>query len=259
MKRIGLRLLLVFLTVSPVVVFAWGSEGHQVIAQLAESQLTPKTKAEVQRLLAFEPSSTLASISTWADETRNGRTAKWHYVNFSRGDCNYVKERDCPDGQCLVEAVNAQTKILSSASAPDQSKLIALKYVVHLVGDLHQPLHAGFADDRGGNQYQVQAFGRGTNLHALWDTGLVQASIAGDVQSFVRSLAASPVPDAAKETDPARIAEESCRIAQDPGFYPSRKVRQGYLQAAGATIETRLRLGGARLARVLSGVLDAKP
>lgn len=236
---------------------AFGSQGHQIIASLAETQLTPKTQAAVQRLLALEPGSTLESISTWADETKNGRTAKWHYVNFPRGDCNYVKERDCPDGQCLIEALNSQNKILSSATATDQGKLIALKYIVHLFGDLHQPLHAGFADDRGGNQYQVQAFGLGTNLHALWDSGLVKASIAGNVESFVQSLAASPLPDGANVTDPARIAEESCRIASEPGFYPSRKVSQGYLQAAGATIEARLRLGGARLAEALNGLLRA--
>jgi hypothetical protein len=153
----------------PLQALSWGAEGHQVIAKLAESQLTPKAFSEVNRLLAMEPDATLASISTWADEHRNPATAPWHYVNFPRGDCTYVPERDCPDGKCVVGAINKQVVILRS-NAPDDKKLLALKYVVHFVGDVHQPLHAGYGDDRGGNTYQLQAFMRGSNLHAVWDT-----------------------------------------------------------------------------------------
>ncbi len=157
----------------PLQALSWGSEGHQVIAKLAESQLTPKARDEVGRLLAAEPDATMASASTWADEHRNPATAPWHYVNFPRGVCTYVGERDCPDGKCVVAAINKQVEILGS-SAPDDKKLLALKYVIHFVGDVHQPLHAGYGDDRGGNSYQLQAFMRGSNLHAVWDTGLIR-------------------------------------------------------------------------------------
>lgn len=77
---------------------AWGGEGHQVIALIAQAQLTPRARAEVDHLLAIEPGETLASISTWADEHRNPATAPWHYINFPRGDCVYNEQRDCPDG-----------------------------------------------------------------------------------------------------------------------------------------------------------------
>jgi hypothetical protein len=129
---------------------AWGVEGHQVIATLAEQQLTAAARQEVARLLALEPGETLASVSTWADEHRNPQTAAWHYVNFPRGDCHYVAARDCPDGSCVVEALNRQIEVLGS-SASDEVRLKALKYVVHFVGDVHQPLHAGYKDDRGGS------------------------------------------------------------------------------------------------------------
>ncbi|WP_202967492.1 S1/P1 nuclease [Caenimonas sp. SL110] len=235
------------------VVHAFGNEGHQVVARLAVSQLTPQTKAKIDRLLALEPGSSLASISTWADDTKNRHTAPWHYVNFPReADCHYVKERDCPEGRCLVEAVNTQLKVLNSASAPDQAKLIALKYVIHLVADLHQPLHAGFADDRGGNMYQVQFMGRGTNLHAVWDTGLLRGE-GLEVEALVSLLGALPTPSEATELDPDRIAEESCRIASSEGFYPARKMSPEYVEWARATLRARLVLAGARL----SGILNA--
>ena len=132
---------------------AWGTEGHHVIALIAQSQLTPKARAAVDRLLAVEPGETLVSVSTWADEHRNPANAPWHYINFPRGDCVYNEERDCPDGRCVVVAIKRQQEVLVSG-ATDDRKLTALKYLVHFVGDLHQPLHAGFQDDRGGNQYQ---------------------------------------------------------------------------------------------------------
>lgn len=151
----------------------------------------------------------------------------------------------------MVEAIKAQTTTLSSSTATDQAKLLALKYLVHLVADVHQPLHAGFADDRGGNQFQVQAYGHGTNLHALWDSGLVRGP-GDDGEGLVRLLGAFPVPSEAQQLDPVRMAEESCRIASGEGFYPARKVGPEYLQSAVATMRTRLVLAGARLAGVLN-------
>ena len=153
--------------------FAWGKEGHQVVASLAETQLSAKAHAEVDRLLALEPGATLQSISTWADEHRNPATGPWHYVNFPRNTCTYDAARECPDGNCVVGAITKQLEILSS-SAPDDVRLKALKYVVHFEADVHQPLHTGYADDKGGNGYQLQAFMRGSNLHSFWDSGLIK-------------------------------------------------------------------------------------
>ena len=109
----------------PSVAHAWGSQGHQVIAGLALAQLTPKAKSEVDRLLAQEPGETLVSISTWADENKNPSTARWHYVNFPRDSCTFDAERDCPDGQCLVAAIEQLTAVLAS-TATDEKKLNAL-------------------------------------------------------------------------------------------------------------------------------------
>ena len=87
---------------------AWGTQGHQVIASLAQAQLTAKAKTEIDKLLALEPGETLASISIWADEHRNPTTAAWHYINFPKSSCTYEAARDCPDGNCVVALMATQ-------------------------------------------------------------------------------------------------------------------------------------------------------
>jgi hypothetical protein len=241
-----------FSVVAPNVVLAWGSEGHQVIALIAEAKLTPNAKAEVERLLAQEPGQTLASVSTWADEHRNPATASWHYVNFPRDTCSYVQVRDCPDGKCVVGAIERQVVVLKSGGT-EEKRLLALKYLVHLVGDVHQPLHAGYAEDRGGNTYQLQAFMRGSNLHALWDTGILK-SLNEDVQELSARLLKSGAKDSERDFGPERAAEESCRIVGDSGFYPERRVGSEYIDKYRPIMENRLQTAGARLAAVLNAV-----
>lgn len=148
------------------------------------------------------------------------------YVNFPRGDCHYVAERDCPDGKRIVSALTRQIDVLTS-DAPPEKRLLALKYVVHLDADIHQPLHAGFGDDRGGNSYQVQALGKGTNLHALWDggLGLLGPERLSDVEPRLRAKMASV---SAGRLRPEVMAEESCRIASGDDFYPGRHVSADY-------------------------------
>lgn len=140
---------------------------------MALLQLTSKAKAEVDKLLALEPGETLVSVSTWADEHRSPATARWHCVNFPRVSCSYLPQRDCPGGQCVVAAIDLQAEVLKS-DAPSEKRLNALKYLIHLVGDVYQPLQAGYLDVKGGNTYQLQAFMRGSNLHAFWDSGLIK-------------------------------------------------------------------------------------
>ena len=235
------------------VAHAWGSEGHQVIALIAQSQLSSKARAEVDRLLAVEPGETMESVSTWADEHRNPSTAVWHYVNFPRGDCVFDEQRDCADGYCVVGAIRRQLQVLAS-NAPDDKRLTALKYVVHFVGDVHQPLHAGFMDDKGGNKYQLQAFMKGSNLHAVWDSGLIK-NLAEDAQSMAARLQGTHLAFPVADLDPVTAAQESCRIVSMPGFYPDRLVGQDYIDRFTPVAERRLAAAGARLAGVLNAAL----
>jgi hypothetical protein len=229
---------------------AWGADGHHAVADLAASRLTTQAAAEVARLLALEPGSTLASISTWPDDVRALTTAKWHYVNFEAGDCHYDEAKHCPGGQCVVGAIEKQANILSSAAA-DVERLKALKYMVHFLADIHQPLHAGYAHDRGGNSFQLRWHGHGTKLHALWDTWLTQAikESHGDLAEQVAARAGrAPVP-----TAPSTWAEESCRIVQSEGFYPhSTKPGRLYLETYGEVVLTQIDLAAWRLAALLN-------
>jgi hypothetical protein len=230
---------------------AWGAEGHQVIALMSQSQLTPAAKAEINRLLALEPGETLVSISTWADEHRNRTTGSWHYVNFPRDTCTYDAQRDCPDGQCVVGAIQNQLGILGS-NAADEKRLNALKYIVHFVGDIHQPLHAGYQDDKGGNKYQVQAFGKGSNLHALWDGGLIK-HLNEDTEVLAARL--TKLPMKGKPAAVVQFAEESCRLVGQPGFYPEHTIDSKYIQKVTPLMEQQLKAAGDRLAALLNQVL----
>jgi hypothetical protein len=229
---------------------AWGEDGHRIIATLAEAQLTPAARKELNRLLALEPGQTLASISTWADERRSPTTAPWHYLNFPRGDCNYQPERDCPDGRCVVGAIDRQLETLRTA-ADDEKRLTALKYRVHFMGDIHQPLHAGYGDDRGGNSYQLQAFMRGSNLHAFWDSGLIKA-MRQENEAIVKGLLIRPMQAGRLPFTASGVAEESCAIVAKTGFYPGRLVTPEYIEQYTPVMLYQLALAGARLAQTLN-------
>jgi hypothetical protein len=230
--------------------YGWGNEGHQVVALIAQAQLTAKAKVEVDRLLGLEPGETLASISTWADEHRNPSSAPWHYVNFPRGDCIYNEQRDCPDGRCVVAAIKRQLEVLGSATA-DERKLTAMKYLVHFLGDVHQPLHAGYMDDRGGNQYQLQAFLRGSNLHAVWDSGLIR-NMNESPEAMAARLQTANLNVSKGNLDPVNAAQESCNIVSGQGFYPDRLVDAPYIQRYAPVVEQRLAVAGSRLAAILN-------
>lgn len=232
---------------------AWGAEGHRLIGELAEAQLTPAARAEVGRLLAAEPGATLSSVATWADEVRSGATASWHYVNPPPGNCSYDRARDCNDGQCAVEALATQVGVLKSTAPADQ-RLIALKWVVHLVGDVHQPLHAGFKGDKGGNLYQVQAFGRGTNLHSLWDGALIRNRAGG--LDALRAAMTTPGVAAAAAPEAGAWAVESCKIVVTRGFYPDgRLIDQAYVDQWDPILVSRLKAAAQRLAATLNEAL----
>ena len=220
---------------------------------MALKQLSPVALAETNWLLALEPGSTLESISTWADEVRSPTTAAWHYLNFRRDDdCRYDAMANCPGGNCVVAAIERQLKVLGG-KGPDEERLKALRYVTHFIADLHQPLHAGYGDDRGGNLYQVQAYGRGTNLHAAWDTLLI-AQWPGGVPALKATVEAKAV--APGETDPAAWAEESCRIVATEDFYPAgHRLEPDYLQRWAPVIEIQLAVAARRLADALNGAL----
>ena len=160
--------LLAFLS-SPA--YPWGSKGHEIVAAIAETQLTDTARKRIKELLP--QGTTLADASTWPDKA--GRQIPdmdaYHYINFPKDANAYDQQRDCKLRNCIIEAIAWYMQVLKSPEAPRNEKRIALRFVAHLVGDIHQPLHAGFAEDRGRNSVDVRFNGTKENLHLLWDTG----------------------------------------------------------------------------------------
>jgi hypothetical protein len=263
-RRAGVILLAALLAVPSAQ--AWGPLGHSIVAALAQKHLSPAAEAEVERLLAADHTTRLADIASWPDEIQDNpaldalwkRTRKLHYINFRGGpSCDYVPPRDCRDGECVVGGLAHYVKILGDKSQPDAARLQALKFVVHFVGDVHQPLHAGYRDDLGGNKYQVQFEGEGSNLHRVWDSGMLKTR-GMDWQAYARKLDAQvpvalPQPIAPLNDPYAQWAEESCRITAEPDFYPhGHKIGRAYVDAELPVAESRLRIAGRRLAEVLN-------
>lgn len=247
---------------------AWGPRGHRLVADIAEAGLTPTARAQVDALLEGEPEPTLAGVANWADQLREHdpdlgrRSARWHYVNIAESGCRYDAVRDCSGGDCVVEAIRAQAAILGDAAQPAEARRQALKFVVHFVGDAHQPMHAGYARDRGGNTVQINQpngtpDGYGTNLHALWDSGLFRGMEEREAAQRARLLGPSSGPVAADPGDPAAWTEAACRIATTEGVYPPRPRIDGrYIATWRPIAERQIALGGSRLAALLNAALD---
>jgi hypothetical protein len=268
-RRLRAPALLAVLALLPLPTSAWSELGHRIVGELASAALSPAAKAATEELLAGEAEPTLAGVSAWPDRIREEdawkHTGRWHYLNFPRSvGCDYAPARDCPDGDCVVGAINRQLAVLRDRGQPRQQRLEALKFVVHFVGDVHQPLHAGFAHDRGGNDFQVHIEvpghePEGSNLHRAWDWWVI-ATREDDWRAWSRILAAEGIPtserDAVRGNPAAGWAEESCRTLREPGFYPtSRKLGPAYFDHWRPTAEKRLREAAGRLATVLNEAL----
>ena len=173
---------------------AWGDEGHEVVALIAYHFLDPSVKLKVDALLASDTDTLtkhdIASEATWADKYREHarQTAKWHYVDIEIDDPNIdaacFGHPPIPAGtpastgsanDCVLDKINQFSIELASKSVSPEERLVALKFLLHFVGDLHQPLHSSDNHDAGGNRVEVKASGfKGKNLHAFWDTEVVE-------------------------------------------------------------------------------------
>jgi hypothetical protein len=168
---VGLAAAAAVLTPSPA--FAWGKTGHRVVAAIADTQLSGLARAHIREILNGGES--LDEAANWPDEMRSAPDAfwqktatPWHYVTLD----GITYDHAPPQGDAL-EALDRFTKTLRDPNASLADKQLALRFVVHLVGDLHQPLHVGKCCDHGGNDVKVTWFGKPTNLHAVWDSALV--------------------------------------------------------------------------------------
>jgi hypothetical protein len=265
-----------FLLLAPLSAFGWSAQGHWLIGDLASRQLTPRARQQVAWLLEGEAVPTLAGVSTWADELRASspeeykRTAPWHYIDSKDGTCGFVPPRDCPDGSCAPGAIEAQLKIVADGTQAREKRRDALKFVVHFVGDIHQPLHASPRDDAGGNRYPVTVHAdvappeyavkhpeAVSNLHAVWDYYVLASRHLGN-EAYAGVLAGS-VPHLTRDKigTPFDWASESCLEVDSHAIYPpGHLIDQAYLDAQRPLAEQRVTMAAARLAYLLNQALD---
>ena len=261
---------------------AWSALGHRLTGELAERHLDPVAAAEVARLLAGEEDPSLSGVAYWADALRNTdperfeATAKWHYVNYPRDRCEYEAARDCPGGDCVIGAIERNHAILADRARPLEARRDALKFLVHFVGDAHQPMHAGNRGDLGGNRFQVslhtdlqpEAYARkhyvdgvmGTNLHAIWDYYILGTEGLG-LDRYADRLDALPwppegTPNGTPVVAPVAWAFESCNLLDSRDIYPSdHTMGEAYLDRMRPLAEQRVRQGAWRLAQLLNATL----
>lgn len=243
--------------------FAWGELGHRLVAELAERQLSETARAQIADLLRDEPDTRLAAIATWADEIREQRarraTAPLHYVNIRDAACHYMPERDCADGKCVVGGIELYTRELADLELPRARRAEALKFLVHFAGDVHQPLHTNHRADRGGNDFQINLAGKGTNLHSVWDHRILGSARIG-LQDYADRLdARRPETAAPAAREPAAWAVESCSLIDADAIYPAKPgtLDPGYLDRMRPRAETQLIVASQRLADVLERTLGA--
>jgi hypothetical protein len=251
---------------------AWGVEGHHIVARIALTRLTPETQRAVTTILGTED---FVTISTWADEVRTARpeTYNWHFVDIPYGNATYDAARDCAPtekGDCVIAEIERARHVLGDTAQPAIQRSEALKYLVHFVGDMHQPLHAIDNHDRGGNDVHVSGdTPRPTNLHAMWDTGILQRRGLTEnayAQFLIDELQAHPLPASENRVNVIRWAEDSHRVgAADVYHYPEFAVDRSptgninlddeYVKRAKADIDRQLQLGGVHLAALLNETL----
>lgn len=238
----------------PTAAFSWGKTGHRVIGRIADDELGAKARREVKALLGTED---LAEASTWADFMRSSPDAFWqttagplHYVTVPAGK-TYAEVTAPPEGDA-VTALTMFAKMVRDRRAPLADRQRALRFIIHIVGDLHQPLHVGNGTDRGGNSVRVTWFGKPTNLHAVWDSDLVddeQLSYTEYAERLQRR--ATPSLKASwRDPNPATWIAESAAIRDT--VYPAKpNLSYDYVFAHRATVDRRLEQGSVRLAAYL--------
>jgi hypothetical protein len=269
----------------PATAIAWGGLGHRLVGLIAARRLTPVARQNVAWLLGDQ---TLADVSAWADRQvdSNAQTASWHFLNLPPDAAGYDRDRDCPRQpgvaagsradrwrDCAVDRILYHEERLADTSLDRPDRATALKFLVHFVGDLHQPFHA-LGVGRGGNDVAVGVFGVTNcstdpahpvpcNLHAIWDSRLIAHRNLDEAHYFAeleRRIAENHwEADTRQPGTPAQWAEESFRLARAALVAPNTNIDEAYYRAQIPIVDRRLAIAGLRLAVVLNRILVTPP
>ncbi len=231
--------------------WSYSDGGHQIVAKVAWQKLSPFARQNIERILGVGEETFIES-SLWADKIKSDERYNYlkpmHYVNLPKTVFKYDRKRDCQKDKCVVQAIKDFSQHAKS-SDPKKSRL-ALRMLVHLIGDIHQPMHAGLKEDRGGNWYRIKYQGKDLNLHKLWDNQLVKR-IHPEWLKAAESLTPPVNPEV---LTPEQWAEESHRLAMDVAYdvKEGKAVSEAYLTQGDKVTEQQLALAGWRLAMWLN-------
>jgi hypothetical protein len=232
----------------------WGATGHRVVGAIADQYTSSKTKRHLKKLLNHQ---SLAFVSTFGDEIKSDPRFKefdvWHYVNM-KFDETYETSKKNPGGD-LVSGIEQCKRIIKDEKSSDEDKAFYLKMLIHLVGDLHQPMHIGLEEDRGGNDIIVKWQFKDSNLHRVWDSQMIESygmsyseladNAAHITKSEVKSLQQGSVIDWVNDTQ--NLTEEvygSVKLGEN--------LRYEYSYKYFETARTQMQIAGVRLAKVLN-------
>ena len=261
-RTIALTLCLATGSLTSLPAFAWGQTGHRVTGAIAENHLSPAAKAAITKLL---PNESLAEASTYADEMRSNpsefwrkTSPPWHYVTVP--EHKHYHDVGAPEEGDAFTAIEKYTRVLKDKSASREEKQLALRLVVHFIGDLHQPLHAGNGTDRGGNDVKVRFFWQDSNLHSVWDSKMIDSKDLSFTE-WTRWLDSKISPQDVKawsDTNPETWITESTEIRDT--IYPedANNMSYDYVYDNIPTVKKRLQQAGIRIAAYLNEVF-AKP
>jgi len=237
-------------------IFDWGPTGHRTTGEIAENYLTKKTKKHIDELLHGQ---SLAFVSTFGDDIKSdnqyNKFYTWHYVNFPF-NTKYEDSNKNPKGD-VVTGIDYCINVLKNKNSSKEDQVFYLKFLVHLIGDLHQPMHVGKGEDKGGNDIQVRWFNKGTNLHRLWDSDMIEhfnmsyTELATNAEKLnkhqVSQIQQGSVLDWTYETQKLAIKTyNSVKIGEKLGYR--------YAYDHFTTVRSQLQKAGIRLAKILNDI-----
>jgi hypothetical protein len=242
-------------------VIAWGPDGHRVVGALALDQLNEQASQSLIQIMGTNDRDTMVEWCNWPDLYRASDEGAWsepkHYINMVPGASLYVMERDCPDGMCITESVGEFAAKLADPELDIESRRQAFGWVCHLVGDLHQPLHAGFGHDRGGNEVDIVFNGEPINLHHFWDRALIADRSASwnDLLAELAIQNQSETPLGWQAVEVVSWSNESHAFAESWSYPDNPVITDEFADRSWILAKDQLAKGSKRLARVLNTVL----
>jgi hypothetical protein len=247
--------------VIPDTALPWGEAGHRIVGEEALNLLDRRARIAIGEILSNGPDPTIGGTCNWPDRVRKTSQWEWsaplHYVNIPRKSRHYDRQRDCPDGMCVIEGITRYANELMQTGLDSTRRWQAFAWVCHLVGDLHQPLHAGYKDDLGGNLVQIEYRGEAHNLHQFWDQVVIGERLAmGD--RWERALETKEWRNPANSWAPretALWADESHALTASSAYPPDRVIKVEFADQTWLIIREQWQKSSVRLAQVLNATL----